>query len=172
MQIRQITDRWRGRDDGAWGDERQVAVWGQVSARTLYVVIALNLAASFIFNTIDFNRYAPCVTVFFLISLGAAAYAMWTARRRGGVSMKAPRLNRVRLAASSLMFGVMYYVLDTYTGGGPHHASWLRAVLTIVVSGGVWGIVLDRWAARRQRHALLEREAPDDNALDASNPLP
>ncbi len=79
MQIRQIPARWRGRDaaladrsqahasgpgrderDGAaWGDERQVAVWGQVSARTLYLVVMLNVAAGFIFNTIDSSRYGP-----------------------------------------------------------------------------------------------------------------
>jgi hypothetical protein len=47
MQIRQMAARWRGRDErdsAAWGDERQVAVWGQVSARTLYLVIMLNTA--------------------------------------------------------------------------------------------------------------------------------
>jgi hypothetical protein len=35
MQIRQLPLRWRGRDpaeakDAPWGDERQVAVWGQL----------------------------------------------------------------------------------------------------------------------------------------------
>ena len=50
MQIRQMPVRWRGQDKGdggAWGDERQVAVWGQVSARTLYlVVIAMRFLAT------------------------------------------------------------------------------------------------------------------------------
>jgi hypothetical protein len=68
MQIRQIPARWRGRGgqgDEPWGDERQVAVWGQVSARTLYLVVMLNVVAGFIFDNIDSSRYGPCVTVFF-----------------------------------------------------------------------------------------------------------
>ena len=80
MQIRQTSSRWRGRDEedgAAWGDERQVAVWGQVSARTLYLVVVLNVTAGFIFNNIDPTRYGPCVTVFFAIALGSSAYAGW-----------------------------------------------------------------------------------------------
>jgi hypothetical protein len=174
MEIGSVTGRWRGRgkrNDEGWGDERQQAVRGQASIRALYAVIVLDLVASLTFNTIDYKRYEPCVTVFFLISLGSTAYAMWTARRRGGVSLKVRRLHPVRLVASSLVFGVIYDLLNTYTGGGPHHASWLRAVLTVGIAGTVWGIALDRWAARRQRQAQLEREAPDDDVLNAPNPL-
>jgi hypothetical protein len=44
-----------------------------VSARTLYLVVMLNVVAGFIFNSIDSSRYGPCVTVFFAIALSHPA---------------------------------------------------------------------------------------------------
>jgi hypothetical protein len=73
---------------------------GQVSARTLYLVVMLNVVAGFIFNSIDSSRYGPCVTVFFGIALGCTAYAGWTARRRG-VDLNAPRWWRGRSYTAS-----------------------------------------------------------------------
>jgi hypothetical protein len=191
MQIRQIPARWRGRDaaltdrgqahasgpgggerDGtAWGDERQVAVWGQVSARTLYLVVMLNVAAALIFNNIDSSRYGPCVTVFFAIALASTAYAGWTARRKG-VDVRAPRATgRARLAVQSLVFGVLLYVLDRFTGWGHNHDSWPDAAETIAGYALGWGIGMRFIAAWRQRQALRSREATDDNTRGAPGPM-
>jgi hypothetical protein len=192
MQIRQIPARWRGRDaaltdrgqahtsgpgggerDGtAWGDERQVAVWGQVSARTLYLVVALNVIAGFIFNIIDSSRYGPCVTVFFAIALGSTAYAGWTAYRKG-VDVRSPRATgRARLAAGSLVFGVLLYALDRFTGGVNNHDSWPDAALTIAGNAVGFGIGMQFLAAWRRRQALLSQEAADDDAAGATDPMP
>jgi hypothetical protein len=184
MQIRQIPARWRGRDaaltdrgqahasgpgrgegDGTvWGDERQVAVWGQVSARTLYLVVILNVAAGFIFNNIDSSRYGPCVTVFFAIALGSTAYAGWTARRKG-VDVRAPReTHRAQLVVQCLVFGVLLYVLDRFTGWGHNHGdSWLDAAETIAGYALGFGIGMRFLAAWRRRQALRSREATDDD---------
>jgi uncharacterized membrane protein (DUF4010 family) len=191
MQIRQIQARWRGRDaaltdrgqahasgrggrDGtAWGDERQVAVWGQVSARTLYLVVILNVAAGFIFHNIDSSRYGPCVTVFFAIALASTAYAGWTASRKG-VDVRAPRATgRARLAVQCLVFGVLLYVLDRFTGwGGHNHDSWPDAAETIVGYALGWGIAMRFLAAWRQRQALLSpQEAADDDTPGAHGPM-
>lgn len=191
MQIRQIPARWRGRDaeltargqahaavpgrgaqDGAaWGDERQVAVWGQVSARTLYLVVMVNAAAGFIFHTIDSSRYAPCVTVFFAIAFAATAYAGWTARRQG-VDVRAPRAaGQARLVVPSLVFGVLLYVLDRLTGWGHNHDSWPDAVLTIAGYVLGWGIGLRFMAAWRQRQALRSQEATGDDTPGAPDPM-
>jgi hypothetical protein len=187
MQIRQMPLRWLGRDaaladrgqahaggpgrgerDGAaWGDERQVAVWGQVSARTLYLVVMLNVTAGFIFNTIDSSRYEPCVTVFFAIALGSTAYAGWTAYRKG-VDVRAPRATgRARLAAGSLVFGVLLYVFNRFTGGGHNHDSWSDAALTIAGYAVGFGIGMRFLAAWRLRQALRSQDAPDDDAPGA-----
>ena len=191
MQIRQMPLRWRGRDaaladrgqahaggpgrgerDGAaWGDERQVAVWGQVSARTLYLVVMLNVAAGFIFNTIDSSRYEPCVTVFFAIALGSTAYAGWTAYRKG-VDVRAPRATgRARLVAGSFVFGVLLYVFNRFTGGGHNHDSWPDAALTIAGYAVGFGIGMQFLAAWRRRQALRSQEAPDDDAPGAPGPV-
>src|SRR5580692_6445218 len=191
MQIRQIPFRWRGRDaapadrgqahaggpardepDGApWGDERQVAVWGQVSARTLYLVVMLNVVARFVFNTIDSSRYEPCVTVFFAIALGSTAYAGWTAYRKG-VDVRAPRATgRARLAAGSLVFGVLFYVFNRFVGGGHNHDSWPTAALTIAGYAVGFAIGMQFLAAWRLRQALRSQEAPDDDAPGAPGPV-
>jgi hypothetical protein len=182
MQIRHVLLRRRGRGlagadrspvdassaardergDVAWGDERQVAVWGQVSARTLYLVVALNVIAGSVFNTIDSSRYGPCVTVFFAIALGATAWAGWTARRKG-VDVRAPRAaSRTRLVAGSLVFGIGFYALDRLAGGGHRHDSWLSAVLTIAGYSIGFGIGFRFLAAWQRRQALRSQEAPDD----------
>jgi hypothetical protein len=192
MQIRQVPARWRGRDtapagraqaaaggpgrgerdDAAWGDERQVAVWGQVSARTLYLVVMLNVVAGFVFNTVDSSRYEPCVTVFFAIALGSTAYAGWTAYRKG-VDVRSPRATgRARLAAGSLVFGVLLYALDRFTGGGNNHDSWPDAALTIAGNAVGFGIGMQFLAAWRRRQALLSQEAADDDAAGAPDPMP
>ena len=172
MQIRQLAARRRGsdeRDGAAWGDERQVAVWGQVSARTLYLVVMLNVAAGFIFNTIDSSRYEPCVTVFFAIALGSTAYAGWTAYRKG-VDVRAPRATgRARLAAGSFVFGVLLYVFNRFTGGGHNHDSWPDAALTIAGYAVGFGIGMQFLAAWRRRQQLRSQEA--DDALDARDPI-
>ena len=172
MQIRQTSSRWRGRDEqdgAAWGDERQVAVWGQVSARTLYLVVMLNVAAGFIFNTIDSSRYEPCVTAFFAIALGSTAYAGWTAYRKG-VDVRAPRATgRARLAAGSFVFGVLLYVFNRFTGGGHNHDSWPDAALTIAGYAVGFGIGMQFLAAWRRRQQLRSQEA--DDALDARDPI-
>ena len=174
MQIRQLAARRRGsdeRDGAAWGDERQVAVWGQVSARTLYLVVMLNVAAGFIFNTIDSSRYEPCVTVFFAIALGSTAYAGWTAYRKG-VDVRAPRtMSRARLAAASLVFGVFLYLAGRFTDGGYSHDSWPTAALTITGYALGFGIGMRFLAAWGRRRELHEREAADDDALDAPGPI-
>jgi hypothetical protein len=190
MQIRQIPARWRGRDtepadrgqahadpgrgerDGAaWGDERQVAVWGQVSARTLYLVVMLNVAAGFIFNIIDPSRYEPCVMVFYAIALGSTAYAGWTAYRKG-VDVRAPRATgRARLAAGSLVFGVLFYVFNRFVGGGHNHDSWPTAALTIAGYAVGFAIGMQFLAAWRLRQALRSQAAPDDDAPGAPGPV-
>jgi hypothetical protein len=191
MQVRQIPARWRGRDmaladrsqahasgpgrdeqDGAvWGDERQVAVWGQVSARTLYLVVILNVAAGFIFNNIDSSRYGPCVTVFFAIALGSTAYAGWVARRQG-VDVRAPRATgRARLVVGSLVFGVLLYVLDRLTGWGHNHDSWPDAAETIAGYALGWGIGMRFIAAWQRRQALRSQEETADDAVDAPDPM-
>jgi len=174
MQVRQIPARWRDRyerDGAVWGDERQVAVWGQVSARTLYLVVLLNVAAGYTFNAIDSSRYGPCVTVFFAIALGSTAYAGWTAHRQG-VGLQATRATgRARLAAASVVFGVLFYLLDRFTGGGHHHDSWPAAVLTIAGYAVGFGIGMRFLAAWLRRQALCSQEAPDDDALDRPGPM-
>ncbi len=175
MQIRQTSSRLRGRDEqdgAAWGDERQVAVWGQVSARTLYLVVVLNVAAGFIFNNIDPTRYGPCVTVFFAIALGSSAYAGWVARRKG-VDVRAPRTtNYARLVAGSLVFGVLFYVFNRYTWGGHGHTdnSWPGAIEDVVGYAIGFGIGMRFLAAWGRRRELHEREGADDDALDAPGP--
>jgi uncharacterized membrane protein (DUF4010 family) len=192
MQIRQIPARWRGRDAGltargqahaagpgrgeqdgaAWGDERQVAVWGQVSARTLYLVVMLNGAAGFIFNAIDSRRYGPCVTVFFAIALASTAYAGWTARRKG-VDVRAPRATGpAQLVVQCLVFGVLLYVLDRLTGWGHTHDSWPDAALKIAGYALGWGIGLRFIAAWRQRQALRSQEAADHHNPGAPDLMP
>ena len=172
MQIRQLPARWRGRDDRdgeAWGDERQVAVWGQVSARTLYLVIMLNVAAGFIFNIIDSSRYAPCVTVFFFIALGSSAYAGWVARRKG-VDVRAPRdTSRAQLVVQCLVFGVIFYVLNRFALRDNTDNSWPGAVLDVAGYGLGFGIAMRFFAAWGRRRALREQEAADDG-LDAPGP--
>ena len=136
-------------------------MWGQVSARTLYLVVMLNVAAGFIFNTIDSSRYEPCVTVFFAIALGSTAYAGWTAYRKG-VDVRAPRATgRARLAAGSFVFGVFLYVFNRFTGGGHNHDSWPDAALTIAGYAVGFGIGMQFLAAWRRRQALRSQEAPD-----------
>jgi hypothetical protein len=144
-----------------------VAVWGQVSARTLYLVVMLNVAAGFIFDTIDSRRYEPCVTVFFAIALGSTAYAGWTAYRKG-VDVRAPReTGPARLVVGSLVFGVLLYVLDRFTGEGYTHDSWPTAVLTIAGLAVGFGIGMRFLAAWRQRQALRSQEAPDEDTSGA-----
>jgi hypothetical protein len=191
MQVRQIPARWRGRDmapadrsqahasgpgrderDGAaWGDERQVAVWGQVSARTLYLVVILNVAAGFIFNNIDSSRYGPCVTVFFAIALGSTAYAGWTARRKG-VDVRAPRTtDRAQLVVQSLVFGVLLYVLNRFVWGDHSDDSWPAAAEDIVGYAIGYGIAMRFFAAWGRRRALRSQEATDHDAAGAPDPM-
>jgi uncharacterized membrane protein (DUF4010 family) len=190
MQIRQMPARWRGRDvaladrgqahasgpgrderDGAaWGDERQVAVWGQVSARTLYLVVMLNVAAGFIFNNIDSSRYGPCVTVFFAIALGSTAYAGWVASRKG-VDVRLPRAGRAELVGQSLGFGVVLYLFNRFTAGGHNHDDWPTIAVTIACYAVGFGIATRFLAAWRHRRALRSQQAPDDDALDAPDPM-
>jgi len=191
MQIRQMPFRWRERDtapadrgqahaggpgggerDGAaWLDERQVAVWGQVSARTLYLVVILNVAAGFIFNNIDSSRYGPCVTVFFAIALASTAYAGWTASRKG-VDVRAPRATgRAELVVQSLVFGVLLYLFDWFTGWGHNHDGWPDAAETIVGYALGWGIGMRFIAAWQRRQALRSQEATADDAVDAPDPM-
>jgi hypothetical protein len=171
MQIRQVPVRWRGldkRDGGAWGDERQVAVWGQVSARTLYLVVMLNVAVGFIFNSIDSSRYGPCVTVFFAIALGSTAYAGWVAHRKG-VDVRAPRTTGLpRLVAGSVVFGVLFYLFNRFTAGNHHDDSWPAAVVAIASYAAGFGIAMRFLAAWSRRRELRSDEAPDD-AVDASD---
>jgi hypothetical protein len=172
MQIRQMPARWRGRDGAAWGDERQVAVWGQVSARTLYLVVLLNVAAGFIFDKIDSSRYGPCVTVFFAIALGSTAYAGWVAHRKG-VDVRPPRAtSRARLVAQCLVFGVLFYLLNRFMGGDHSDDSWPAAALAIAGYSVGWGIGLRFMAAWLHRRELRSNEAADDGALDAPGPMP
>jgi hypothetical protein len=192
MQIRQLPFRWRGRDaapadrgqvhadgpgrgepDGAaWGDERQVAVWGQVSARTLYLVVMLNVAAGFIFNTIDSSRYAPCVTVFFAIALGSTAYAGWTARRKG-VDVRAPReTGRAQMVAQCLTFGVVFYVLNRFLLGDHEDSSWPAATVDIAGYAVGFGIAMRFFAAWRRRQELRSLADTDDDAPAAPDPMP
>jgi|HubBroStandDraft_2_1064218.scaffolds.fasta_scaffold130911_2 hypothetical protein len=192
MQIRQIPFRWRGRDaapadrgqahaggpardepDGApWGDERQVAVWGQVSARTLYLVVMLNVAAGFIFNTIDSSRYGPCVTVFFAIALGSTAYAGWTASRKG-VDVRAPRATgRAQMVVQCLVFGVVFYVLNRFLLGYHQGSSWPAATAAIAGYALGFGIAMRFLAAWRRRQALRSLAETDDDAPGAPDPVP
>ena len=172
MQIRQMRVRRRGRDeqdDAAWGDERQVAVWGQVSARTLYLVVMLNVAAGFIFHNLDSSRYGPCVTVFFAIALGSTAYAGWVAHRRG-VDVRAPRATgRARVVVQCLVFGVTFYVINRFALGDHSNDSWPDATLAIAGYSVGFGIGLRFYAAWRRRQELRSQEA--DDALDASDPM-
>jgi hypothetical protein len=171
MQIRQMAARWRGRDErdgAAWGDERQVAVWGQVSARTLYLVIMLNVAGGFIFNEVDPSRYAPCVTVFFGIALGSTAYAGWVAHRKG-VDVRAPReTSRAQLVVQCLVFGVIFYVINRFVWGDHSNDSWPAAAMAIAGYGVGFGIAMRFFAAWR-RQELVSQEA--DDALDARDPM-
>jgi hypothetical protein len=188
MQIRQMPFRWRGRDaapagqgrgpgpdqrDGhAWGDERQVAVWGQVSARTLYLVVMLNVAAGFIFNNIDSSRYGPCVTVFFAIALGSTAYAGWTARRKG-VDVRAPRpTGRAQMVAQCLVFGVVFYALNRFLLGDHEDSSWPAAAVDIAGYAVGFGIGMRFLAAWRRRQALRSLAETDDDAPGAPYPMP
>jgi hypothetical protein len=173
MQIRQTPARGRDeQDDAAWGDERQVAVWGQVSARTLYLVVVLNVAAGVVFNNINPTRYGPCVTVFFAIALGSSAYAGWVARRKG-VDVRAPRTTSyARLVAGSLVFGVLFYLVNRYSLGGRTDNSWPGAVLDVAGYAVGFGIGMRFLAAWGRRRELREREAPDVDALDAPDPVP
>jgi hypothetical protein len=172
MRIRQVAARWRGRDerDGtAWGDERQVAVWGQVSARTLYLVIMVNVAAGFIFNEIDPTRYGPCVTVFFAIALGSTAYAGWVAHRKG-VDVRAPReTSRTQLVVQCLVFGVIFYVFNRFVWGEHTDNSWPGAAVDIAGYAVGFGIAMRFFAAWRRRRELLAQAA--DEPLDASDPM-
>lgn len=173
MQIRQTPARGRDEQDGAaWGDERQVAVWGQVSARTLYLVVMLNVAAGFIFNTIDPTRYGPCVTVFFGIALGSSAYAGWVAHRKG-VDVRAPRAaSRAQLVVQCLVFGVIFYVLNRFAWGEHTDNSWPGAILDVAGYALGFGIAMRFFAAWGRRRELREQEAPDEDVLDAPNPMP
>jgi hypothetical protein len=191
MQIRQIPARWRGRDvalagrgqayasgpgrderdDAAWGDERQVSVWGQVSARTLYLVVMLNVAAGFIFNIIDPSRYRPCVMVFYAIALGSTAYAGWTARRKG-VDVRAPRTTgRAELVAQCLGFGVVFYVFNRFALGDHSDDSWPDAAASIAGYAIGYGIAMRFVAAWLRRRALHSQQASDGDALDAPDPM-
>jgi uncharacterized membrane protein (DUF4010 family) len=192
MQIRQLPLRWHGRDaapadrgqahaggqgrgepDGAaWGDERQVAVWGQVSARTLYLVVMLNVAAGFTFNSIDSSRYGPCVTVFFAIALGSTAYAGWTASRKG-VDVRAPRATgRAQIVMQCLVFGVVFYVLNRFLLGDHEDNSWPAATEAIAGYALGFGIAMRFFAAWRQRQALRSQEATADDTPGAPHPMP
>jgi hypothetical protein len=192
MQIRQIPARWRGQDaaltdrgqahvgipgpgepdDAAWGDERQVAVWGQVSARTLYLVVMLNVAAGFTFNVINSTRYGPCVTVFFTIAIGATAYAGWTATRKG-VDVWLPRTtSRARLVAGSLVFGVLFYVANRFLLGYHQGNDWPAAALTIAGYAVGFGIGTRFLWAWRQWKTLRSQEAADDDTPGAPAPMP
>jgi hypothetical protein len=171
MQIRQMLDRWRGRDErdgAAWGDERQVAVWGQVSARTLYLVVMLNVIAGVIFNDIDSRRYGPCVTVFFAIAVLSTVYAGWVAHRKG-VDVRAPReTSRAQLVVQCLVFGVIFYVFNRFVWRDHSADSWPTAAETIVGYGIGFGIALRFFAAWRRRQELRSQEA--DDALDTPDP--
>jgi hypothetical protein len=192
MQIRQLPLRWRGRvaapadrgqgpadgpghgepDGAAWGDERQVAVWGQVSARTLYLVVMLNVAAGFTFNVINSTRYGPCVTVFFTIAIGATAYAGWKATRKG-VDVWLPRTtSRIRLVVQSLVFGVLFYVANRFLLGYHQGNSWPAAALTIAGYAVGFGIGTRFLWAWRQWKTLRSLADTDDDAPVAPDPMP
>ena len=70
MQIRHMRVRRPGRDEqdgAAWGDERQVAVWGQVSARTLYLAVMLQClgfgVVFYVLNRFGRDGEGPCLVV-------------------------------------------------------------------------------------------------------------
>lgn len=174
MQIRQIPVRWRGPDEQggeAWGDERQVAVWGQVSARTLYLVVMLNVAAGFIFDNIDSRRYGPSVTVFFAIALGSTAYAGWVAHRKG-VDVRAPRaMGRAELVVQCLGFAVVFYAFNRFVAGDHNDNSWPAAIGAIVGYAVAFGIALRFFAAWGRRRELRSQEAMDEDAPDAADPV-
>jgi hypothetical protein len=142
-----------------------------VSARTLYLVVMLNVAAGFIFNTIDSSRYGPCMTVFFAIALGSTAYAGWTASRKG-VDVRAPRATgRAQLVVQCLVFGVVFYVLNRFIAGDHNDDNWPAAAVAIASYAVGFGIAMRFFAAWRRRQALRSQEATDDDAVDAPGPV-
>jgi Kef-type K+ transport system membrane component KefB len=174
MQSKQTPARRSGHDDwdgAAWDDERQVAVWGQVSARTLNLVVMLNAVAGLIFYSIDSTRYGPCVAVSVAIAVGSSAYASWMARRKGvDVRLRRPAGLPV-LVAQSVVFGVLFYVVERFTAGGHNHDSWPTAVLTIALCAVGFGFGMRFLTAWQRRRALCSQEATDDDVLDAPGPM-
>jgi hypothetical protein len=118
-----------GQDGTAWGDEREVQVWGQVSAQTLYLVVLANLIAGGAFDVIDSSRYGPCVLVFLAVAFGATAYSGKAAGRKG-VDVRTPA-DRARLVVSSLVFGVILYAMVRFLAEGHNRHSWHAAVVTV-----------------------------------------
>jgi hypothetical protein len=126
------------RDGAAWGDERQVAVWGQVSARTLYAVVMLDLVAGTVFDLLDSSRYMPCVLVFFAIALGATAYSGWTAGRKGVDVRASHTTDRAQLVVSSLVSSVILYAIIRFMAEGHNRHSWLAAAMAVGFGALTW----------------------------------
>lgn len=173
MQYRQTQVRRRWRDGSTLRDEREVAVWGQVSARTLHLVTVLNLVAAAVFLDIDYRRYWPCVAVFFAIGFGASAYSAWVASRKG-IDLWAPRpVSRARLVVQCLVFGVLLYLAERFTAGGnEQHERWTAVAVEIAVPAVIYGICLLFMQAWQERRARSAHEATDDDALDERDPMP
>jgi hypothetical protein len=175
MRISQRRGRWPGRPgrkDVAWGDERQVAVLDRASAQTLYVVVMLIVVTGFTFDTLDPRRYGPCATVLFVIALGSTFVARAVARHQG-VEAKAPPLERARLVAQSLVFGVVFSLLARHFHWSDY-TSWPNEVLVTAgyAVGYGYGDRSVAWAAAawRQRRALRRPGGPGTGP-DAPEPL-
>ena len=77
-------------------------------------MVALSWVASIAFLLIDYNRFAPCVYVFFVLALGGLLYAETVARRQGVRAIARVPSWRVS-SVSSILFGVLF-LLDPSSG--------------------------------------------------------
>lgn len=155
-------------DDAEWGDEREVAVWGQVSARTLHLVIMLSWFAGLVFWIIDFRRYWPCVVVFLAIALGFTFYSGWAARRSGVDLRPARTVISAKWVLPALVFAAVLYLIDRFALGQTGLAGWPSAAE--LVAGVLIGWYLqERFSAVWKRRRALGSQQPPGLPHDDRN---
>jgi len=151
-----LLEKLRQQWTGDLQDERQQAVWNEASASALYLTVALTLVATIVFMVVDFQRYAPCIFVFFGIAMLGLTSAEAFARRRN-VRPVPKRPSWRRISVMSLLCGSGFFVLELATD---HTRDWQSLAVQSAVFAVLWGVAMRFVLANKRERALRDEEGP------------